>query len=255
MWEWLRWKLPSSVAGWLERFGSGVGFWGWGVAYATRKTWGRAKRLAEDSAIVVAAFVVSFLVLSRGKNDDALTQARASLVFALGGLAAWLGVVFVWNLVLGYPRRHWALRVDLENERSRAELFEYERDFYKDQERFKLRSAAVLLRAELRDIQEKVAIVDATVAGHEYWDGFAFPAAEWQRYRELVARDLALYHTLEKAYVKANRANELILLRRTRADPEMGIGRAEEEDLPDVSALAGEAIAALDAVIAETPQA
>jgi hypothetical protein len=111
----------------------------------------------------------------------------------------------------------------------------------------RLERAARQLRTELLDIQEKVALVDAAGPGHEYWDGFSFPAEEWLRHRDDVfAANPDLYEIVEAAYVKANRANEIIAWRRTRASTRL-IGRADEEDLPGVSALAGEAVASLDA--------
>jgi hypothetical protein len=113
-----------------------------------------------------------------------------------------------------------------------------------------LELAARQLRSELLDIQEKVALIDATVAGHTYWDGFAFPADEWHRHRDVLAENPALYEVVEAAYVTANRANEIIAQRRTRASNRL-IGRADEEDLPGVSALAGKGVASLDKVLEE----
>jgi hypothetical protein len=111
-----------------------------------------------------------------------------------------------------------------------------------------LERAARQLRTELLDIQEKVALIDAAGPGHEYWEGFAFPAEEWSRHRDVLAPNPDLYEVVEAAYVKANRANEIIAWRRTRASARL-IGRADEEDLPGVSDLAGEAMASLDAVV------
>lgn len=253
MWGKLRWKLPFWLVSWLERRGNDVAFWLWGIGYAGKKAWERFKNLAEDAAVLCVGVILFFLLRSGGVDDTARDQALNGLYWAGAALALWLGVVFAWNLVFSYPRRHWNMKIALDEARGEIQLLEYQRDFYKNRERFQLRTAALLLRTELRDIQEKVELIEATVAGHSYWDGFAFPAGEWQKHRELVAQDLGLYAKVEQAYVKANRANEIILQRRTRSTARL-IGRADEEDLPGVSERAGEAIAALDELLAELPQ-
>lgn len=116
-----------------------------------------------------------------------------------------------------------------------------------------LRTAALLLRSELRDIQRKVANVEATIAGHTYADGFAFPGHEWARHQDLIATQPGLHAVVQRAYAKSHRANEMLALRRTRSEGRQ-IGRADEEDLPGVRRLAGEAIAALNTVIGDSPE-
>jgi hypothetical protein len=235
---------------WLRRLWHDLTFWLSGIPYAAVKTWQRFTHLAEDVVILALGFAIAFFFTS---GSDVVTRDRAVDGFVGAGLAfgVWLAIVFVWNLVLSYPRKHWNLQLALSDAESKAAQLRYQRDFYKNADRKRLQAAARLLKTELRDIQEKVELIEATVAGHTYWDGFAFPAGEWQKYRELVAGHPGLYAAVEAAYVKANRANEAIFQRRTRAGPGVLIGRADEEDLPAVSAFAGEAIAALDALIEE----
>lgn len=245
----LWWALPSPVMSRLERLWHDFKFWLAAIPYAGKRTLIRLKRLVEDFTILALGFVVAFTW--SGTDQAARDRAADGLTGATVALGLWLALVFLWNLVAFFPRTHWDLAVALSNTESELARARYQRDFYKNADRTRLVAAARLLRTELRDIQEKVELIDATVAGHTYWDRFAFPAGEWQRFRELVASEPHLYAVVERAYVKANRANEMIHQRRTRAGAGRLIGRADEEDLPGVSAVAGEAIGALDALIGE----
>lgn len=247
----LWWALPDPVMSSAERFWHDVRFWLSGIPYGLRKTWQRATHLAEDAAILLLGFLIAFI--AAGSDEGTRDRATQSLIWAGLALGAWLSVVFLWNLAMSYPRRHWNLLQALERTEGEVASLRYQRDFYKDAGRRKLRSAARLLKTELRDIQEKVELIDATVAGHTYWEGFAFPAGEWQRCRQLVADDPSLYAAVERAYTKANRANEIIHQRRTRAGPGKVIGRAAEEDLPGVTAAAGDAVRALDELLGAEP--
>lgn len=105
---------------------------------------------------------------------------------------------------------------------------------------------ARLLRTELLDIRNKVEMfrLDPTVP-----DGFGFPAFEWNEHRALIARDPDLYNTLEEAYTRAHRTNEILRWRRTVATSRLIGVNWTADGLEDVDASAQEAISALDILI------
>lgn len=110
-----------------------------------------------------------------------------------------------------------------------------------------LRTSALLLRTELLDIQNKIARFDKD---RVIPDGFAFPAAEWAKYRELVAREPELYDVLAKAYTAAHRVNENFVWRRTVSTSRL-IGVSESDGLDDADTAARAAVTALDALLAK----
>jgi hypothetical protein len=109
-----------------------------------------------------------------------------------------------------------------------------------------LRAAARLLRTELLDIRNKIARFDKDRVIPE---AFAFPAAEWDKYRELIAREPELYDVLATAYTATHRVNEIFVWRRTVSTSRL-IGVSDSDGLDDADAAARAAVAALDALIA-----
>jgi len=113
------------------------------------------------------------------------------------------------------------------------------------QQRLQLRTAALLLRTELLDIRHKIENFrkDPTVP-----DGFAFPAFEWEKHRELIAQDPVLYVVVEQAYTTAHRVNEILAWRRTVSTSRL-IGINDADGLAGVDAAASAAVAALDDLV------
>lgn len=233
--------LPASKAAQVDRHQQSV--WQRARADTARYANTAALRFGFLGAPIAGAVAALASLLSTGQPwwFAVLAAIAASLV----AWAVTAASVLLFALVRAPLRQRDEARQDLITTREALEAK------VEDEE---VSAAALLLRTELRDIQRKVANVAATIAGHTYPDQFAFPGEQWSRYGELLAdRDPTLYAVLERAYSKSHRANEMINLRRTRASGGH-IGRADEEDLPGVRRLAGEAIAALNERIGDSPQ-
>jgi hypothetical protein len=117
-----------------------------------------------------------------------------------------------------------------------------------DASQVQLRKAALLLRTELLDIRNKIANFgkDSTIP-----EGFAFPAFEWGKYRELVANDQRLYEIVAKAYTQAHRVSEIFAWRRTVSTSQL-IGVNDSDGLAEADAAANAAVVALNAIIADS---
>ncbi|MFN2470766.1 MAG: hypothetical protein ABR583_07205 [Gaiellaceae bacterium] len=113
-----------------------------------------------------------------------------------------------------------------------------------------LHTAALFLRTELLDIRHKVQLfgTDRTIP-----DGFAFPAYEWDKYREMLARSPTLYEAVERAYTEAHRVNQIFQWRRTVSESRL-VGVSQSDGLAKVDAAAREAVTALDHVLGDSTE-
>jgi hypothetical protein len=211
--------------GWLQVRYDRFVIWASYTSLVLKAAWEPTGRFLKNLRAQIGLIVVGAGVATYQRwGDDAFTWTDA-VTAALWGLLVMgilIALVFIWNLARAPYRVYRAMKSELQeaNYKLEDELKGYRWPEQQEAElrKTKLRSAALPLGTELRDIRHKIEVVKSTRPNPHYSHGFRLPGARWDQYDSFLAKDWPdLYPVIERAYTLAHHVNEALQVARSQS--------------------------------------
>lgn len=236
--------------GWLQVRYDRFVIWASYKSLVLKAGWEPTGRFLRDLRVDVGLLVVVAFAALYQQEDRTLRDAVVAILWGLLAAGILIGLVFIWNLVRAPYRVYSAMKRELTqaNYTLEEKLRGYRWPEQQEAElrKSKLRSAALPLGTELRDIRHKIEVVKSTRPHPQYSHGFRLPAARWDQYDSFLAKDWPdLYPVIERAYTLAHHVNEALQMRETRAGAGKTIGVIADDGLDEAYEAAGAALDAL----------
>ena len=219
---------------------------------AWRDTWAFTKRqglVAGTAAALLGSWLYAWL--------EGEVKVVPILIGGVGGLVAFTGLWFVFQLALAPARLDFDGRRELKDQADQFTAFlghkrAIDRAYGSNIAPVpSLAAASRQIGTELLDIRHKIEMVKSTRPHPHYSHGFRLPGARWDEYAALLADDPKLYGAVERAYVAAHHVNEALAMRETRAKPEQTLGVISDDGLDAAYDAAADALDALGEFVPE----